>query len=87
MTMAAEKSIRTSWPWITMLLAAVVVLNPIGLDFLHSAFMSNEQLSRNIAQPIVFMIGSVLGALIVFEFILRKYLMRRRQSASGALHG
>jgi membrane protease YdiL (CAAX protease family) len=82
-----KTSVKTSWPWVTMLLAAAVALNPVGLDFLYSAFMSNEQLSRNIAQPIVFMIGGALGALIVLEFILRKYLMRRRQSASGALHG
>lgn len=87
MTMAMNTNVRTSWPWITLLLAAAAALNPVGLDFLHGAFMSSEQLSRNIARPIVFMIGGVLGALIVLEFILRKYLMRRRQSASGALHG
>ena len=79
--------VKTSWPWIAILLAAAAVVNPVGLDFLHGAFMSNEQLSRNIARPIVLMIGGVLGALIALEFILRKYLMRRRQSASGALHG
>jgi hypothetical protein len=40
--------LRTRWPWITALLAAAVVLNPIGLDIFYSAFLSGEQLSRNI---------------------------------------
>ena len=36
-----------------MLLAAVLALNPVGLDFVHAAFLAGEQLSENIAQPIV----------------------------------
>ena len=44
---------RTRWPWISLLLSAALVCNPVGLDFLHSAFFAGEQLARNIAQPIV----------------------------------
>jgi len=80
-------SVKTLWPWITMLLAAATALNPVGLDFLHSAFMSNEQLSRNIARPIVFMIGGVLGVLCLLEFGIRQYLVRKRRSAHGAING
>jgi hypothetical protein len=43
-----------------MLLAAVLALNPVGLDFVRAAFLAGEQLSGNIAQPIV------LAALAIF---------------------
>lgn len=82
MTMA----VKTSWPWITLLLAAAAVLNPVGLDFLCTAFVSNEQLSRNIAQPIVFMIGGILGGVCLLEFGIRQYLIRKHRS-HGALRG
>ena len=60
------------WPWITMVLAAVVVLNPIGLDMIHAAFFSGEQLSRNIWQPIVYCAGAILVLLIALEWWIRK---------------
>lgn len=69
-----------------MLLAAAVAFNPVGLDFLRSAFMSTEQLSRNIAQPIVFMIGGILGGVCLLEFGIRQYLIRKHRS-HGALRG
>lgn len=78
MTMAVKIDIKTPWPWITMLLAAAAALNPVGLDFLHGAFMSSEQLSRNIGRPIVFMIGGVLGVLCLLEFGIRQYLVRKQ---------
>ncbi|MDO8979755.1 MAG: hypothetical protein Q7V17_11040 [Afipia sp.] len=84
MTMAVKTDIKTSWPWITMLLAVAVVLNPVGLDFLHGAFMSNEQLSRSIARPIVFMIGGVLGVLCMLEFGIRQHLVKKQLAAVSA---
>lgn len=87
MTMSVRTGIQTSWPWITMMLTVAAMLNPVGLDFLHSAFMSNEQLSRNIARPIVVMIGGGLGILCLLEFGIRQYLVRKRQSAHGAING
>ncbi|MBB5050185.1 hypothetical protein HNQ36_000133 [Afipia massiliensis] len=81
MTMSVQARIKTSWPWITLLLTAAAALNPVGLDFLHGAFMSNEQLSRNIARPIVFMIGGVLGVLYVLEFGIRQYLVKKHVAA------
>jgi hypothetical protein len=85
--MSADTGIKTIWPWITMVLAVAAALNPVGLDFLHGAFMSNEQLSRNIARPIVVMIGGGLGVLCLLEFGIRQYLVRKRQSAHGAING
>jgi len=48
------------------LLGAIVALNPIGLDFLQSAFLSGEQLSRNIARPIVL---SALAVVILLGIV------------------
>ena len=57
-------------------------LNPIGLDFLHSAFLSGEQLSRNIAQPIVFSGLAILVLIGIIEWLVRFVVFRRR--ARGA---
>jgi hypothetical protein len=59
-------------PWITLLLAAVVVLNPFGLEIIYAAFFSGEQLSRNIWQPIAITAGLILILLIALEWWLRK---------------
>jgi hypothetical protein len=67
------------WPWITIILAIAVALNPVGLSFLNSAFFSNEQLSRSIAQPFVLMAIAILAALAMLEF----WIKRRRRIAAG----
>ena len=68
----------TRWPWITLLLAAALALNPIGLDFFRGAFLSNEQLTRNIAQPIYFIALAIVGALVLLEWWIRWIIRRRR---------
>ncbi|UPK24052.1 hypothetical protein [Bradyrhizobium sp. 195] len=74
--------VHTRWPWISLLLGAVVALNPIGFDFLHSAFFAGEQLARNIAQPIVLTALAVIVLLVVLEWLVRSFLVKRR--ARGA---
>jgi len=74
--------VRTRWPWISLLLGAVVALNSVGLDFLHSAFFAGEQLARNIAQPIVLTALAVMVVAVTFEWLLRSFLVKRR--ARGA---
>ncbi|MBB4259659.1 MULTISPECIES: hypothetical protein [unclassified Bradyrhizobium] len=74
--------VRTRWPWISLLLGAVVALNPIGLDFLHSAFFAGEQLARNIAQPIVLIALAVMVLALMLEWLVRSFLVKRR--ARGA---
>ncbi|RTE92510.1 MULTISPECIES: hypothetical protein [Bradyrhizobium] len=73
--------VRTRWPWISLLLGAVVALNPVGLDFLRSAF-SGEQLSRNIAQPIVLSALAILVLVGIIEWLVRFVVFKRR--ARGA---
>jgi uncharacterized membrane protein len=61
-----------------MLLAAVLVLNPLGLDVLNAAFLSNEQLSRSIWQPIALIAIAILSALLLVEWLLRTLVLKRR---------
>jgi hypothetical protein len=74
--------VRTRWPWISLLLCAAGALNPVGLDFLHSAFFAGEQLARNIAQPIVLTALAVMVLAVTFEWLVRSFLVKRR--ARGA---
>ena len=57
---------------------AAVALNPIGLDFLRSAFFAGEQLARNIAQPIVLTAMAILALIGVLEWLVRAFLINRR---------
>ena len=74
--------VRTRWPWISLLLGVVAALNPVGLDFLHSAFFAGEQLARNIAQPIVLTALAIIVLVAVLEWLVRSFLVKRR--ARGA---
>ena len=61
-----------------MLLTAVVALNPVGFEFLHSAFLAGEQLARNIAQPIVLTAMAILALVVALEWLVRVFIINRR---------
>jgi hypothetical protein len=61
-----------------MLLVAILVLNPLGLDVLNAAFFSNEQLSRSIWQPIALIVIAMLLALVLLEWFVRTLVLKRR---------
>ena len=69
---------RTRWPWISLLLSVALVCNPVGLDFLHSAFFAGEQLARNIAQPIVLTALAIMALVIGLEWLVRSLIARSR---------
>ena len=54
-------TVKTSWPWISVVLAGVVTFNPVGLAFLKSAFLAEEALAHNIARPIVLSGAGIMG--------------------------
>jgi hypothetical protein len=72
-------TVKTSWPWISLLLAAIVSLNPVGLDFLRSAFLADEALTRNIARPIVLAAAAIVVLAAVTEWLVRAFVLKRRQ--------
>jgi membrane protein DedA with SNARE-associated domain len=70
------------WPWFTFVVAAVVALSPPGQGLLYLAFISNEQLSNNIGQPLVAMTAAVLLVVAALE-----WWIRRRKYGSQSRHG
>ena len=79
--------VRTSWPWVSMVLIAFAVLNPIGLDVLRTAFFAGEQLARSIAQFVAMIYLGGLFGLALAEFGLRLALGRRQaRLAAKSLH-
>jgi hypothetical protein len=67
------------WPWITTAVAVIAGFSPPGQAFLYSAFISGEQLSRNIARPLVFIAVLILAAMAALELAIG-WLLRRRRS-------
>lgn len=63
-------------PWISLVVAALVLFNPIGLEVLHNAFLSGEALSRNIAMPIFLIAIAVLSAVAFVELWIRWRISR-----------
>ena len=70
-----------NWPWIATIIAAVTCLSPIGQSMMRNAFLSSEQLSRNIAMPFVLMAFAIFLVLGLFEWRVRR---RRKHSAPEA---
>ena len=67
------------WPWISLIVTVVLAASPWGREFLFSAFASGEQLSRNIARPIVLAAGAAMLVLALCEYLLRLWYGRRRE--------
>ncbi len=61
-----------------MLLSAVVALNPVGLDILHSAFFAGEQLARSIGQAVIMIALAIMAGAILLEWLVRVLISRRR---------
>ena len=76
MGLCSEDAVKR-WPWITVLLAAVAALNPLGLDIIQTVFFSGEALARNIWQPIVLCAAAIFAVLIGLEWWIRRRRMAR----------
>jgi hypothetical protein len=74
--------IRTRWPWVSTLLAAIATLNPLGLNVIDLAFFSGEALSCNVWGPIALAAMLVMALMIVLEWRIRTLILTRR--ARGA---
>ena len=65
-----------------MLLAAVIALNPLGIDVIHAAFFAGEALSRNIWGSIALTGMAIMALIVSLEWGTRKFIISRR--ARGA---
>jgi hypothetical protein len=71
------------WPWITLILAVLVAISPLGREVLEGAFVSGEQLSRSISQFMLAVGLAMLAGLALLEW-LAKWLLTRRRAARGS---
>jgi hypothetical protein len=70
--------VRTQWPWISLLLAAIIVFNPLGIDVIQAAFFAGEALSRNIFGPIALTGMAIMAVIVLLEWGMRKFIIGRR---------
>ena len=68
----------TRWPWVSILLAVLVAVSPLGQDVIHDGFFSGEALSRNIAQPLFFMGLGFFVLIGAAEWLVRLRISKRR---------
>jgi hypothetical protein len=61
-----------------MLLAAIVALNPLGLDVIYAAFFANEALSRNIWGSIALTGMAIIALIVLLEWWIRVRILKRR---------
>jgi hypothetical protein len=66
------------WPWITIVLTAILALCPFGQDVFYLAFLSGEQLSRNIWRPLYLIAVALMIFLGLLEWSIETFIYRRR---------
>jgi len=67
-----------------MLLAAIIVLNPLGIDVIQAAFFANEALSRDIWGPIALTGIAIMALIVLLEWGTRKFIISRRARDAAA---
>jgi hypothetical protein len=70
------------WPWFTLLIAVLLAVSPPGRELIHDAYFSSEQLSRNIAQPIVLIAALIVLGLAIIELCIGRMVRKRRAKKS-----
>jgi hypothetical protein len=80
---------RTQWPWITLLIAAVAIFNPVGWAFVGAAIRySVTDWLRDLAVAVTLIGAAILIVLGLVEWLLRRrYLTRRRGAATDNRDG
>jgi hypothetical protein len=73
-----------NWPWFTTAPAFVFALSPPGWQLFHAAFLSSEQLTRNIWRPLYLIGVAIVLALALIEWYVRWRMHRRRGNAANA---
>jgi hypothetical protein len=68
-----------------MLVAAIIVLNPLGIDVIQAAFFANEALSRDIWGPIALTGMAIMALIVLLEWGIRKFIISRRARGTATL--
>jgi hypothetical protein len=73
----------TRWPWVTTIVAGLVVLNPFGLDVLGQAMGSRQTVwLRDVFRAVALGGASALIAMTLIEYYIRGRMLRRRSASS-----
>lgn len=80
---------KTQWPWITLVIAAVAVFNPVGWAFVSAAIRySVTDWLRDLAVVVTLTGAAILIAMGLIEWWLRRrYLARLAARAMEGGHG
>jgi flagellar biogenesis protein FliO len=68
-----------------MVLAAVIALNPLGIEVTHATFFANEALSRNIWGSIALTGMAIMALIVLLEWGIRKFIISRRARGTATL--
>ena len=74
----------TRWPWVTTILAGLVVLNPFGLDVLGQVVASRQAVwMRDVFRTVALCGIGALIAMTLIEYYIRGRMLRRRSAAGS----
>ena len=83
--MAARQRLRllTGWPWLSLSLIAIALINPIGFELIRNTF-HGDPLSSAIAGPILLTVLAGLALLALVELGVRNAVNRRRMAGAAS---
>ena len=73
----------TRWPWITIGLAILVAVSPLGQE-VYRGLHSGEQLSRSMSQIVIIIYGPILLLIVLAEWGIRMWINARRRKAENS---
>jgi hypothetical protein len=74
----------TRWPWVSTIVAGLVILNPFGLDVLGQAIASRQTAwLRDLFRTIALGGAGALIAMTLIEYYIRRRMLRRRSAANA----
>jgi hypothetical protein len=71
-------NVRTHWPWISMLLAGLLAVNPVSIGIISIELFSDEGFSLNSWGPIVLAGVAVVALIVLLEWRIRMFILNRR---------
>ncbi len=74
------RTILRRLPWVTMLLAALIAVSPFGSELIYGAFYAPESITRDLSRFLLWIVGAIMAAAIMLEWLLRWWLAKRRRA-------
>jgi hypothetical protein len=71
-------NVRTHWPWISMLLAGLLAVNPVSIGIISIELFSDEPFSLGVWGPIALIGIAVMALIVLLEWRIRMLILNRR---------